>query len=467
MTIKSVVDIDLDDAKFKRFTQLYGQYEAALRKQPGEWQKAEAGADATSDAVNKVLAAFLATGQFHREMNEENDKDNKALKKKATLWEQIGKSSKGVLKDVGAIAKFLLGFGGIVLGAGIAGFFGLRGIARDVSDQRNQALGLDLAVGQRDAFARHQGRNLNTDALLQGAYAARSDNSSPAYQVLAAFGIDPRNKSTVDVANALLLKVQALAKDRPLSQVGYLLQQFKGLSDFGFDRQGLQTLRGLSTQELQSQIAAFGPDARNAGLNDKQAQAFQNFSTSVDQTFASVTKQIERDLIPLLGPIQRFVKDLGDTFSRFLRGKVAKEGLEQLSQAIDHFAAYMESGAFKQDVADFSDGVGHIAASFHFLAHPAGDTKDAATDSWHLFQDWAQREKDKAHGIAPKPGFVADMRQHLAERRAASIHAISPTGLTFPKPLAPVKVQTQVHLKVSNATGSNINASVNQLGGGV
>ena len=468
MTVKSVVDIDLNEEKFKRFTELYNKYQDALSKQPQQWNDTTAAVDATGEAVNKVLAAFLATGQFHRELAEENEKDNRNLKQKAGLWESIGKTSKGVLKDVESVAKWMLKWGTIGLGAGLAGFFGLRAIAADVSSQRNQALGLDLDVGARDAFARHQGRNLNADAVLQGAFTARSDNSSPAYQALAALGIDPAHKSTVDVANALLLKVQQLAKALPQQQVGYLLQQYNGLSDFGFDRNELEVLRNLSTSELQGQVKAYGPDLAQSRLSDKQAQGFQNFSSSIDQTFASITKQIERDLVPLLPPIEKFVKDVGDTLNRFLRGDVVKKGLDDLAAAIDNFASYMESGAFKKDVDDFSDGVGQIASSFHFLAHPASDTADAVNQGWKLFEDFSERKRKEARGIK-EPEFIPDMREHLKQRAEAKAQLQNLTqdpNSYFLKP-QPVKVTSHFKLDIKNSTGSNLNLSVNQLNGGV
>lgn len=481
MTIKSVVDIDLDDAKFKRFTDLYSKYETALKKQPGEWKQAEKGAEETGDAVTKVMAAFLATGQFHRELADSNEKDNKNLKKKASLWEGISKSSGKILKDVEGIAKFMLTIGGIALGAGIAGFFGIRSIARDVSNQRNQALGLDLNVGEHDAFARDQGRYFNADAFLQGASTARSNLASPAFQAIASLGINP-NQSTVQVADQLLLKLQQMAKAMPQQQLGNLLQEYPGLSQFGVDLEGLKRLRNISTSELKGQISAFGPDARNAGLSDRQARAFQDFTSSVDRTFASVSKQIERDLVPLLGPIQKLIKSLGADVSMFLRSKTAAEGIDAFAKAIDRFANYLSSSEFKNDIKDLESGTSTIFQVLgfigHLLAHPLDTLGEGAGDIWTQFKNFAKAKEAEAHGGDPnwkekeqarqEGGFIRNMRDHVNQHPgAAGLHPLALSVMPLPKPLLPVKVQAHVNVHVSNATGSNINAAVNQLSGGV
>lgn len=480
MTIKSVVDIDLNEEKFKRFTDLYGKYEAALKKQPGEWQAAEKGADATGDAVNKIMAAFLATGQFHREMNEENEKDNKNLKQKAGLWQNISKSSSRVLKDVEGIAKWMLKLGAIALGTGIAGFFGIRSIASDVSNQRNQALGLDLNVGDRDAFARDQGRNFsNPDALLQGASTARSNLSSPAYAAIASLGINP-NQGTVAIANQLLTKLQAMAKALPQQQLGNLLQEYPGLSQFGVDLEGLKRLRNISSSELQGQIAAFGPDAKNAGLNDRQAKAFQDFNSSIDRTFAMVTKQVERDLVLLLGPIQKLIRSLGKDVSLFLRSKAAADGIDAFAKSIDRFATYLSSSGFKQDVDSLESGATSIFNVLGFIGHVLAHPLDTLGDTWGDFTKWAKDKETAAHGGDPNwkeklqaqssGGFIANMREHVNQHpglASASLPLMAMTQMSMPRPLAPVKVQARLEVKVHNATGSNLNLSVNQLHGGV
>lgn len=452
MPLKSVVDIDLNDEKFKRFTALYGKYEEALKKQPGQWRTSNEAAAGVEESVNKILAAFLATGQFHRELAEESEKDNKNLKHKATLWEGIRQSSASTLKNIEGASKWLLKWGLIGFGAAGAGLFGLRELGSDIANQRNQALGLDLAIGQEQAFGRHQGRYFSDpDALLRGAFTARANVASPAYQAAVSLGINP-NQSTVAVADQILLRLQALAKALPKGQVGNLLLEYPGLSQFGIDLQGLERLRNLHTSELRGQIAAYGPDARATALSDRQGLAYQNFVTGIDRTFAIVGRQIERDLVPLLGPIERFVRGVGQDLGIFLRSKAAQQGIEDFAKAIQRFALYVSSSVFKQDVQDFVDGMGTVfnvlGTAGHIIAHPIATTEESAGDIWGGIKSWAAHRR----GLATEDSLRA-----IVERGRGSINPI----------LQPARPLAQVHVTLHLPPGGNILTTTNSLNGGV
>lgn len=479
MGLKSVVDIDLNDEKFKRFTDRYQRYQEALKKQPQAWKDAEKAVDDTGDAVDKIIAAFMAMGDTQRELADNNEKDNRNLRQKASMWDKINKSTTGVLKDVEGVAKWMLKWGGIGLGLSIGGLFGLRAIAEDVAGQRNKALGLDLGIGTEKAFALHQGRYFdNPDALLSGAFTARSNLASPAYQTIAALGINP-NQSTVAVANALLTKLQAMAKALPQQQVGNLLQEYPGIGQFGIGLQDLERLRNLSPAELQQQIRQGGKDAKAFNLSDRQGQAFQNFVTGLDSTFGKVTKQIERDLVPLLGPIEKLVSSIGQDISMLLRSKAAKEGIDGLAKSIDRFAGYLGSSTFKQDIKDFTDGAGTffnvIGFLAHMVAHPLDTLGEGIEDRWKQFKSWVKDKETAAHGGDPNwkekvqaqqdGGFISDMRGH-ANMHTGGAHT-APTAMVRPAGTQNVVALANVRVTVHNQTGGDLNYSVNQLQGGV
>lgn len=472
MTVKSILDIDVNDEQFKRFATLFGKYQDALSKQPQMWANVDKAVDSTDASVNKILAAFMAMGQFHREMNELGDKDNKNLQRKAGLWDRIQKTSTGVLKDVEGIGKWMLKWSGITLGLGIGSLFGLRAIAEDVAADRNKALGLDLNIGQEKAFGLHQGRYFNNpDQLLTGAFTARSNLASPAFQAIASLGINP-NQSTVAIANQLLLKLQAMAKSMPQQQLGNLLQEYPGLSGFGVDLQGLERLRNISGGELKQQISEYGPAAEGMRLSDRQGRAFQDFVTSIDTTFAQLTKQVERDLVPLLGPIQKLVGSIGKDISMLLRSKVAAEAIDDFGKAIDRFSGYLASSTFKQDIKDFEDGtrtfLDIIGFAAHVVAHPLDTFKEGAGDLWNAFTSWAKGKEAEAHGGDPnwreseqvkRQGFISDMRDHVRVGPAAPVRSSAAP--------AAGPVAANVKISLTNATGANVNMSVNQLNGGV
>lgn len=467
MTVKSIVDIDLSDEKFKRFQTMFSKYNDALSKQPGMWDKTNKAMEQTDATVNKIVAAFLAMGQFHRELAEENDKDNKNLTRKSGLWDKISKASNGILKDVEGISKWMLKWGGISLGLGIGGLFGLRAIAEEVSAQRNQALGLDLGIGQSQAFGLHQGRYFDNPAqLLQGAFTARSNLASPAFQAIASLGINP-NQSTVGVADSLLLKLQQMAKAMPQQQLGNLLQEYPGLAGFGVDLQGLQRLRSISTSELKGQIKEYGPAASGLRLSDNQGRQFQDFVTRVDTTFGKVLKQVERDLVPLLGPIEKLIGSIGKDITVLLRGKAAAEGIDAMAKAIDRFTGYITSSVFQNDVKDFADGIGTVANVIgfvaHVIAHPLDTIGDALGDYQKALRSWVQRAETDAHG--GNPNWRNGMQGGAGTAAPAGGPTAAPQATTR-APVAGGKGVALVNIRLHNATGADVAMSVNSLNGG-
>lgn len=377
MANKPVIDIDVNDAKFKRFAELFSKYQGQLAKVPGQWKdvgKAEAGA---ATEFEKILASFFAMGELQKELNEGSDKDNKNLQKKASLWQQVKKTTGGILDDVDKITKTLLKWGLIGFGAAGAGLVGVRAIAESVSADRRFALGTGLTVGAQGAFARHQGRLFdNPDAFLTAAFSARSDVSSPAFSTLAALGISSK-QSTISIADQVLTRLQSEAKGTPQQLLGTILQKYPGLSQFGVGLGTLQQLRSISSGELQGQIRAFGPDLANSSKTDAQAKRFTDFVSSIDTTFADVTNQFEKDLIPLLKPIEDFVKRLGQDVDIFLKSGAAQKGLDELASGIENLAKWLGSGEFQKGLANFTDRVGTLANVLGFVAHPGESTSAA------------------------------------------------------------------------------------------
>jgi hypothetical protein len=449
VAIKSVVDIDLNEEKFKRFTDQYSKYQEALKSQPGEWKDAEKAAGGADDVVVKILAAFMAMGSFHESLREEDEKDNKVLKQKLSLWEKIQKESLNTMHHVEDTAKWFLKWGSIGFGLSLAGLFGLRSVAEDVSEQRNQALGLDVGIGSPAAFARHQGRYFsNPEQVLEGAFTARSNVASPAYQAIASLGINP-HQSTVAVANQLLLKIQAMAKAMPQQQVGNLLLEYPGLSQFGIGLQDLERLRGISTGELKGQIAAYAPDVRAAGLTGRQGLAYANFLSSINATFAGMKKAVESDLVPLLGPIERIAKALGSAVSQFLRSKFVVTALNDIATEIEKFANEVSG-------KKFSDSIGRLESFVQTIDSLGTDISNAAkpfTWSFGHVGNW----------LGEGAGWVSTNFQRELDNARARVSKQNQASNPRPQ-----KIQATSHitLSVRHPPGGDLITTVSAMNGG-
>lgn len=504
MAVKPVIDIDVNDAKFQRFAELFGKYQAQLSKVPGQWKEVGKAEAQAGSEFEKILASFFAMGELQGELLDSSDKDNKNLQKKANLWQGIKKTTGGILDDVDKISKTLLKWGLIGFGTGSAAIYGIRAIAESVSVDRRFALGTGLDIGAQQAFARHQGRLLDDpNAFLTAAFGARSDVSSPAFSALAGLGISPQ-QSTVAIANQVLTKLQAEAKNTPQQLLGTILAKYPGLSQFGVGLNTLQQLRSISSGELQGQIRQYGPDAAATKLTAGQGQAFQNFVTSLDATFSKVERQFERDLVRLLPPIEHFVQKLGNLIHQFLASPAAAQALDHLGNAIEQFATYLGSPQFSQAVDNFLSATGAVANTIGFVASPVkttsrwvGDAQDAAQAGFgvsnsvirgqvRLGGDLGQITK-RDQELMSNLGFVSPQDRlrvmlagfYLSQQKGFSenefLHQVRRNVYNSKDPLAGQPRAAShyaaqalgVKITINNNTGGNVNATASQLVGGV
>lgn len=453
MTTKSILDIEVNDAQFKRFKELYDKYQASLDKLPGAWKTVGKETEKSASHFSTMTAALMAQNQLIKEFYRTTDKAGKTLQHHSSLWTRIVKSTTGVLGNVVGIARWLtrmgVGLGLGALGAGTAGLLGLRGVAESVSNQRNFALGTGTTIGQEQAFRQHQARNLsNPDQVLRSAFLAQSVGT-PQNVLAHILGISTRG-GPYQIADRMLQAVQALAKRTPANLVGQLPNMYPQLAAAGFSLPDIEALRTLSTSELNKQIRQGGHAAAAQGLSDKQAAGFQNFLSSISTTFGTVAKDVEKDLLPLLGPIQKFIRSLGKDVSIFLRSGAAAKGIDEMAGAIAKFTSYLGSDDFQKTVTSISNASGALVTSvkavvnvlkpiFELVGKTIGTGAGMATvgaekasDEWKKFSGW----------------FDANFKA-------------SPI---------PVSSTHNVHVKstvtVKNQTGSNIHASVNALNGG-
>ncbi len=66
MTVKSIVDVDVNDAAFAKFHALFEKYQAALAKTPGDWGKVEKAAGGTALTVESLVAGLAAQTEATR-----------------------------------------------------------------------------------------------------------------------------------------------------------------------------------------------------------------------------------------------------------------------------------------------------------------------------------------------------------------------------------------------------------------
>ena len=126
MTVKSIIEVDVQSQAFDRFKKAFDDYQHSLSTMPKAWaETAKEGKTATS-SFEKMTKEMMAQHEIARE-SLETEKDRIGhLHNFEHLWTSIGKSSTLFAKNVLSASTTLLKWGGLIFGGLAAGsIFGI------------------------------------------------------------------------------------------------------------------------------------------------------------------------------------------------------------------------------------------------------------------------------------------------------------------------------------------------------
>lgn len=486
MAIKSILDIDVNDAKFRQFADSFNKYRETLSRVPKEWKEAGAASERTAEIMQELMGIIAANAAYEDVFHTNLDKSGKELKHHQQLWGGIAKHTDKVKRDVKETLTDLLRWGTrlsvIGFGVGIGGLFGLREIAKSVSAERNEALGTASNIGQEQAFQLWAGRIMpNAQGIFRHAYMARAPGT-PENALASILGISTKG-GTFNYANRLLEAVQDLVKRTPENLIPLLTTIYPQLAESGFSTAGLQSLRDISRQELVTSVQGSQRSAREFALNAKQGLAWANFLSSFGETFKEVRAQIERWLIPLLGPLQKLMKTIGDLTVKFLKSGAAAKAIQDFSDWVKKAADYLASGKFQASFDNFIKSVNSMALGMsdfgagisglgHAVLHPFDALSGDAQYYFNNFNNWMRSMAPAGSGARQQmdeSGLGTDKPTNYkypwigSTALSNSYYVRQPATQNYNQVKIPPFVVT---VRVSNATGSDIISGVNQLFGG-
>lgn len=456
MAVKSVLDIDVNDESFKRFTDLFGKYRDSLANQPDMWKRVGKESDKAGESFADIAATLLAMNSLTKENAEQMDKSNGELSHHASLWKSVHRSTTGVLRNVGDIAKWLtrmgidLGLGAV--GTGIAGLFGLLEMSKGVTDKYIGSLATGTSIGQREAFERFQGTYLGgpgaADRFLSNVLLGQTPANAAQFSAMSVLGVHPSGNVYSD-ADRFLKALQERAKTMPKDKASMLLAQMPFLSSMGVTPEILQTLQTMSRRDLQQAINAGNANVGRLGMSAAAGRNWTVFGQSIGASWASMITQLENAISGsgLLKPLQRIMNTFSNDVDKLLRSPLAKAALTDVANALDRFANYIARGSFTNDIEKFGNDVKEFATA---VQHTGFAIKATAG----VFTSPVQSTKT-----------AFDYYQNQLEMFGMWLGGGFSPGKSSAAP-ASVNVKTSHQVIIRNQTGGNAAVSVNNLHGG-
>lgn len=363
MAIRSVVDIDINDGRFKEFSAAFEKYQALLAKTPGAWANMDKGMKSGFSTLSSALLAQLDI--INKTNKAEQDLTNTS-NKTAAAWRDVSKSTKSVLTNIKDTTISLFKWASIgsiftgLLGAG--SLFGLSELAAGVGATRRQTLGIGTTFGEKKAFDVNYGRIVDSDSYLSNVNASLHDVTKRSALYSAGLSdSDISGKDTAQVGLALILKLKELADKTNPALLGQALQarqldKFISLEDF-------ERLRNTSKSELGGYASAYGRDVKTLGQDEKTQRAWQDFSVQLSRAGGQIENIFVTKLTALVGPLDKFSDVIVKSIASFVDSPAFDKWIKSFADGIESAAKYIGSDKFQNDIRTFATNIGLVAES--------------------------------------------------------------------------------------------------------
>jgi LAS superfamily LD-carboxypeptidase LdcB len=383
MTVKSVIEIDVLDDKFKAFQEAFNKYKKSVDEQSKKWKE-----------VNKAL--------------EEAEKRQKAFNKAVQDGGQALRSAVGYSASVARnMADAAMSAAKWVAYASIGGGFGLGGLASSASNLRREATGLGVNTSQLRA-ARTYGEAYvpGIEGVMSGIQRLQTDVTQH-YKLGILNGRLDKNafQNLPDVLTKARETLQAYGGDL------YTAKRITGgaLSDVLSDEQ-LQTVGNMSPDEFARMISSLRTGAANFAVDEAKYEDFRKFWVSLKEAGNTIENSLIKNLVKLTEPLSRLSESVVKALDAFL-------GSQKAQDALKSFADYLGSDEFKQNVQTFFIALQRLGEATYNAAVFFGliDKKQATPEDidkarkqlpwWmpdYAAKGVAQSNRDLLSGVNPK-----------------------------------------------------------------
>lgn len=383
MALKSIYEIDVDDAKFKAFQTLFDNHQAQVAKMPVYWRAAN-GELRQRNSLEEANAEWAKeTQEAYEKIARFNGQSTGEIERQARFWGTIARETKSTAAEVAGMTQSLLKWTGVAtLFTGLLGggsLWGFTHLAGSVAALRQAGAGIGVNPGQASSFGINFGRFVgDPQGMLARVAAALTDPTSAAYRPIAALLGNPQGNAA-DVSTQLLQSLPRLfpggANDRTLGTVA----QAYGLTDI-LSIEDIKRYLSASPAERAQQEQAYRGDAGRLGLDPQTQRAYQDFTTQLDRAGSLIFRVFVRGLDPLVeggegGPLGRLSNAATKLVETFVRAVSDRDWVGQLAKGLDDVSHKISDPQFGQSVADFVEGVDKIGPAIKWLASwiPAGD----------------------------------------------------------------------------------------------
>ena len=394
MAKKSIIEIDVEDSKWKAFMESFDAYEKSLGDLPDAWKKigeAMGHSGGTLSRTAQQAMQYLADSAGHIE------EMAKGFKTATKAQEQFGQATgvsrtklKGLTKEAKDLAHSLFGIGKTLFKIGtigtLAGVAGMFGLSESAYRRQREARGLGMSTGMVSAFRTNMQSFVNPDKMLEiGANLPYSlENIGP-------LGLMGLNRAAMLNESPERRSFDIINRAHELWQQGRRNQwdpMVQALEKLGLSYEDYRRIGVTPEGQIRSAEARTLHDARTMNI-DSTAQAFARLKIEIDRAGIQIESILVKGLAPLAPVFVNIAKGLTRDFVHFMNEPGTKNAVANMGQTLESFVKFLGSKDLRKDIEDFGEAIKDVTG---LILTATKDYKSLNPD--FNLSDWWKGAKD-------------------------------------------------------------------------
>jgi hypothetical protein len=364
MSVKSILDVEINDAAFKNFSALFEKYQAALAKNPAMWQAVNREIAEQRKGFETIASEALVLRELTALSNKDLQNNTREVEKTERYWRGMARATTDVAVNIRDITRSLLkwtAITGIVSGlVGAGGLFGIDRLALGVSAGRRSSLGLGLGYGEQQAFGNFA-RLVDPNSFLSSVAGAKFDITRRVGLIGAGLTPGEIGGDTAQTGVALLQHLKQIADTTNPALFAQTIQA-RRLDQF-VSPEDLERLRNTSPAEFQQLVSQYTQRKGQFDLPPAVQRAWQDLTTQLSNAGRSIETTFVRGLAPLAPGLTRLSAGVEKVVAAFFAGPNLKKWITDVDVALEKFAGYVGTPDFEQKVSSFVTGIGNLAGA--------------------------------------------------------------------------------------------------------
>ena len=440
MPNKPIIDIDVNDEQFKKFYELYKEYQGDLEKMPDAWKKIGAATTQSHEAAAAIAGAFVESmseavghakdlSRYLKLATEAQKQFGSATHHGESALKKMAKEAKEVGESIFGIGKYLFKLGAMGVGAFAGGLFGIDRLAVSSVGNERSARGLGMSTGQFRAFDTDMGRYVNQSTL--GSIANAQNDYVGRVWLQRASGLTQSQVMATnagDLASRIAIRAHNWWNSTPAAQHTEANLQATGFLQSGLTMEDMRRLGNSSLQELQKGRSDYLRDSATLDYRKGSTDALFDFSRNVklagqqlQTAFSDKLSQLNKS-----GALSKFIANLEKDGEKLINGVLTPKNLDAVEKGMTSLASYLGSDNFHKTLSGFVTAIQDVTNAVLWAAnliHPGENTsndalkKPGALQSGGIGKWAAQHAKailDGKSSLASKDSVVFSALKNLA-----------------------------------------------------